>query len=188
MKLNVRIKSLVFFLVLSCNSYQKSMMKEGNINNAIENLVIDFSQKEKNKINTVYKIRIDKKTHDLYKFNIGSEDKVYMYARVSIGSKAIGFPSKFLEVNKRLYIWEDSTQVVSKEIIEKLHEYKVLDSTLYKIDMGQLPQDKTPVFTTDESKKNLNYFFCKKDISKFEKIKTNKFIRVPDYPKVSCEN
>lgn len=187
MKLNLKIYILLIISVLSCNSYKKNIIKIGNQNDAIENAIYDFSNTEKGEVNKVYKIRIDNESSDLYKFVVRNEINVYTYKRIKIGDKVSGFPSRFIEVKNRLYVWEDSTQILNKDIFEKLQKYKVLDSTIYKIQNKELPQNKTPLIMTDESKKYLNYFFCKKDISKFKKIKTSKYLSVSDYPFVNCK-
>ena len=187
MKPNFKIFLLLIISLQSCNGYKKKLIINGNQGNAIENMIMDFSNTEKGRINKVYNISIENESTSLYHFNIDSVDNVYTYKRVSIGNKVSGFPSKFIEVKKRLYIWEDSTQIVSQEIIKKLHKYKVLDSTIYKIEIGELSEEKAPSYKTNELRKSLNYFFCKNNITQYIKVKTNMYITETNYPQIDCK-
>lgn len=179
------IITIIFFI--SCSVKEKlEIKKKGNLNDAIINVIIDFSKTNFSKDKSVYFIRNDKSSEKLFSFSISQRNKIYFHNKDSIGAKTKFFPTQFKEINKRLYIWEDSTVVINKEIINILQKHKVLDSTFYKIELGLLPKDTEVYIISNELKKAFFYYVCKNNISKFVKINRNKVYPVSKYPKVDC--
>ncbi len=178
---------LILIFIVSCSIKEKlEIKKRGDINDAITNVIIDYSRIDLIKDESVYFVRNDKSSDKLFSFSISDRNKIYFHDRDSIGSRTKYFPTRFKEINKRLYIWEDSTVVISKDIMGKLEKYNVLDSTFYKIEKGLLPKDTEVYFTSNELKKAMFYYVCKSNISKFVRIHRNKVYPVNKYPEVDC--
>lgn len=181
------IKFLVFFFICSCGSNKNSQLFEkGGKNEAIQNAITDFAKTERNRKNMTYNILEVSESDELYCFIIGESPKIYPIPNDTVGATSEYFPTRFKEIKKRLYIWEDTTVVITKEIIQKLHEYKVVDSTIYKIKTGELSVEDSPLLTSNDSQKDAFYYICKENISKYKKIKTNRVMPVEKYPKVDC--
>jgi hypothetical protein len=175
---------LVFFV--SCSVKEKLEIKStGDLNDAITNVIIDFSQTDFSKKRTFYYVRKDDSSNKLFSFSVSDRGKINFHLRDSIGVKTKYFPTRFKEINKRLYIWEDSTIVLSSDFMKKLQEYEVLDSTFYKMEKGLIPI-KPVYFTSNELKKAMFYYVCKSNISKFVKINRSKVYPVSKYPEVDC--
>ena len=187
MKINLSLFNILFILILSCDTYQKSQfIKSSGQDEAIFNIVMDFSTTQKNSENRVFTVRKDEESKDLYSFSISESFKVFVQSKDSIGASPKYFPTRFKEVNNRLFVWQDSTAKISKEVIQKFHQYSLIDSTIYKINAGKLPADSMPYITTNDLKKAVFYYVCKDNIEKFKKINTNKVLSISKYPVVNC--
>lgn len=173
----------VLVLIFSCNSVNKlSLFQTGGIQEIMSNLIIDFSETTNTEKGKVYEFYMRNDTGNISVFGVDDNPKVYMDIINQVGKKSKYFPNRYKEINNRLYIWNDSTVAVSKDFIQKLNEYKVVDSTIYRIQKGELSINKWPLITTKESKKSYIYFVCKKNISKYFKKYTNKIKSIEDYP------
>ena len=181
------IKILVLFFICSCSGNRNSQLFEkGGKNEAIQNAITDFAKNEINKKNMAYRVLEVSESDELYCFIIGESPQIYPIPNDTIGATSEYFPTHFKEINKRLYIWEDTTAVITKEIIQNLHKYKIVDSTIYKIKTGELSVEDSPILKTNDSKKEAYYYICKENIKKYKKIRTNRILAVEDYPKVDC--
>lgn len=187
------MKRILYFmgtllLISSCMSINKfSLFQTGGIQEIISNLIIDFSETTNTEKGKVYEFYMRNDSENISVFSVGDNPKIYMDTINYIGKKSRYFPTKYKEINDRLYIWNDSTVAISKDFIQKLNEYKVVDSTIYRIQKGELSIDEWPTITTKESKKSYIYFVCKKDISKYVKEYTNKIKSIEDYPIKGCD-
>ena len=169
-------------LITSCNS--KKVIRKINKQEIIENIIQDFSKENNGK---VFNVKEFSESKDLYCFVISAENnKIWPGVKDSIGANSTYFPNKFKEIDNSLYIWNDSTIKINVETIEKLQKYKVIDSTYYKIQIGQLSEDNYPVIKSDDSKKSTFYYICKKNIKKHKKIISNKVLSVSKYPDNVC--
>ncbi len=179
---------LILIFIMSCSVKEKLEIKNtGDLNDAITNVIIDFSKTGKSSKNNFYYVSQYKNSKNLYCFNVSNTSKIYLHLKDSIGVKTKYFPTQFKEINKRLYIWEDSTVVISKQMLDRLQKYNVLDSTFYKIQKGLLPKSTEVYFTSNELKKSFTYYVCKTNISKFVKIYTNRVSPISKYPEVDCK-
>ena len=176
-------------LIFSCKSVNKlSLFQTGGIQEIMSNLIIDFSETVNTEKGKVYEFYMRNDTENISVFGVDDNPKVYMDTINYIGKKSRYFPTKYKEINDRLYIWNDSTVAISKDFIQKLNEYKVVDSTIYRIQKGESSIDEWPTITTKESKKSYIYFVCKKDISKYVKKYTAKIKSNEDYTFISCND
>jgi len=162
------------------------MIQKGLKQDAIINVVNDFSNINKSKTNTVYEVHELEESNNLFCFMITKRDKVWPQPHDTIGAVSKYFPTKFKEINKNLFVWNDSTSILSKELISKLQNYKAIDSTVYKIKTGKLDDSNWPIVKSDDSKKAVFYFICKENISKLYKQNLNTIKSPENYPKVDC--
>ncbi|WP_415376085.1 hypothetical protein [Patiriisocius sp. Uisw_017] len=63
----------------------------------------------------------------------------------SIGANPINFETEFYKQNNRLFLKESKNIKISKELIDKLNEYNIIDSTYFKLKSGELSRDQIPV-------------------------------------------
>ena len=158
---------LILLNGISCSSYKMSLHKSGQENEIIENAILDFlntnsSKRESNG----FDIEIQDLNNEISTVVIGSitKNKLELTKSDTIGNKSKRFPSKYYEMENKLFVIIDSTYGLTKEMINKLSEYRILDST--GINTGV-----RPLFTINESKKATHYFFCKNDITQYKSIK-----------------
>lgn len=179
---------VLIVLFFSCSSHHgnSEIMKIGGKNEAIVSIIEDFSKTEKGKKNKAYYVFENADSEDVYSFSFFDEYINYVNARDTIGAQAKYFPTRFKEINGRLYIWDDPTLKISRDIISIMHKYKVIDSTIYKIEKGELTDEATPLFRTDDSKKYIFYYVCKNNSLNFKKITSNRNLKLSQYPNFLC--
>jgi hypothetical protein len=185
----MKFKILLFFLVItSCDTTKNIKLKdEGNINDALINTILDFSKSVKFE-NKMYYVRKDENSKDLYRFTYTANYTYYITKEDIIGSKSRHFPSSYKEVNGTLFIWKDSTKIITKKIFSLLTQNKIIDSTLYKVKEGILPENNYVSVVTDESKKYTMYYVCKNNINRFLRVYSNTSPPPSRYPLVDCSN
>ena len=175
---------LLFFTVffIKCNSSKDLITKSGGIESAIKNSIIDFTHSSIFKKKQAYEIYAEEINDEIYGINFNKIDvnKIFPRKEDSIGSFSAYFPSEYIIRGNKLFIWADSSKSLKIDIINKMSEYKIIDSTIVKTGGVQL-------FHINEKKKGLDYFFCKKDLRKYKKIKTNKALGHYPIPNLNCE-
>ena len=165
--------TLITLISISCaNAY---MIKGERKEDAIKNIIIDFTKTKNNKIESIYEITELKSSDKLYAF-VFNERKWYTPKQSdTINGKTKSFPTSYVEYKKRLYLWHDNDSIISKGLIDVLTKYKLMDSTLIKKERGLfVSEDEFPIIKTDERARYYYYFVCKKNISEYVKVKSNK--------------
>ena len=84
-------------------------------------------------------------------------------------------PTKYVIVRGKLFYWRDEKHEVTEDIIGVLWRYNVLQS-----------ESIIPDFFEDENAKGAHYFFCKKNLSKYKRVVTNKALGYYSPPRVTC--
>ncbi|AXT61472.1 hypothetical protein D1816_14295 [Aquimarina sp. AD10] len=168
---------------------------------AIENVILDFSSLnrvyKKDSIfkvtytDTFYNMDIEKVKEGHYKSAKG--EKTYLdYCLVSITANdhkmffnsrsdndiKYNLPSKYLEKDGKLFYWWDKNDSVTNETIKVLEKYGLLQN-----DDGW---SKLPEMSTNDSKKGVDYFFCRNDLSEYKRVITSKSIEYYTPPKLDC--
>src|SRR5690606_6633341 len=193
MKNHIRnLTGLLFvgIFIISCATYKKELHHgEGTLEQARMNANIDFANSSY-KTPRKYLERRNGKPFDVFwitewkieKINnryilgiLPEKDEISLQTKDIIGKKTAWFPTNFVELNGKLFLWHDSLAPLSKEVIEIIHTYGILDSISVKRDLGLLPEDfeDNRTISTDDKLKGVDYYFCKDDISKYKKVKTN---------------
>lgn len=162
---------LILTTILFCckTVKQDELYKDSGQEKAILNIIYDFSKTEKNKKGKYYEIIEVEDNNGFYRFLISNRNKTSIDTFKIINTKSKHYPSKYKEINNRLYIWADSTVAISQEIINIMDKYNAIDSTIYKIEKNLLPESEWPVLINAENIKVLSYYVCKKDVSIYGK-------------------
>src|SRR5690606_24220640 len=195
---------LVAIFIISCATYKKELHHgEGTLEQARMNAIIDFAnssyktprkylERRNGKPFDVFQVteRKIKKMQKHYVIGILPENDGHISLRPKdvIGKPTDWFPTKFGEIDKKLFLWHDSLVPLSREVIEIIHTYGILDSISVKRDLGLLPEDfeDDRTISTDDKLKGVHYYFCKDDISKYKKVKTNIATGYYTPPKLDC--
>jgi len=188
------MKSIIKYVILvillsSCGSWKSRLYKTGTIDEARLNAILDFTNTQKMYKDDRFIMVLDyEETSDLYCFSIFSEFQFMAELVDTIGvAPRYFFPTKYKEVDNKLFLWEDYSTIISNELIDKIHQYNVIDSTYYNIRDGRLPKDYLVTQTIDDSKQSVKYFICKKNLSIYRKVIDNKFYPKKKYPNINCE-
>lgn len=203
MKRNFNTILLIFFVFFGCKTYDKSLLYSGlgGVELARKNVIIDF-------INTYRTPNYYLKKRDYKPFNVFSfvrsrilNENLYLLSvlpndesiAVSIEDK-IGkiprkyFPNNYFEKEGKLFLWNDGSTPLRKDVLDVMSNYGVLDSTDVKIELGLLPDDfdDTRMIKIDDRLESYNYFICRNDISMFKKVLTHKAFGYYKRPKINC--
>lgn len=170
---------VVFFqLSLGCNSYKKQIKSNGDYEDAIHNAVIDFSNTSLFKKGLVFKVYHETIDDELYYIRIIEDfENKYLYSK----SKEIEdnkLPSRFYEIENKLFIWWDDNYSINEKTFRLLEKYGML-----KDDEGGWVMFLNQII--DEKKKGAIYYFCKNDLRIYKRIITN--LGVIPKPEVKCK-
>lgn len=151
----------LFIFIISCKSWKSNLARSGNIEAAAINAIIDFNKSKYGKFDTVFNLDIIHKDEFIGIGIISAPEKIYIIKT----NKSNVLPTRYIEFEKKLYYWYDNNYPISEQVVQKLLQYKVIDSveTIADID-----------FVNDDARKSVNYFFCKDDLRKYKRIFTNK--------------
>jgi len=157
------------------------LVPQGNQNDAIGNAIIDFLHTERlSKEDSVFSVSIDTVSNEILGINIlGYEDKLVIHTKNKIGTNHPYFPTNYFERDGKLFYWYDSTNSITDELLNTLSRYNKIDSTYVK---GTY--ELNVVF--DDSKKGVDYYFCKNDLTRFKKVRTTIAMGYYDPPKLNC--
>ena len=84
-------------------------------------------------------------------------------------------PSRYVIIANKLFYWWDNDYPVTEEIIAVLWKYNLLQKDLL-----------IPEFSTNDSKKGADYYFCKNDLSNYKRVITNKGMGYYKVPSLKC--
>jgi len=190
---------LISILNLSCSSYRKNIIADGDKNQAIKNAIIDFSNTsrlyrkhkvfEVELIDTLYRKVLEKidernsrwingKPYEgIIAVNISAMTNEFTYLLSdSIGVGKEYLPSRYIEQDGKLFFWKDYEYDVNEKTVEILKKYKVTRKDYLN-----------PIFVIDESQKAVGYFICRDNFTKYKKVTTNTAIGYYDAPNVECD-
>ena len=199
MKLNYSIFMILSFVVsISCNSYKKQFSENGSENQAIKNAVLDFINTNKlakkysvfdvKVYNPLYKQKLitisenSKKWEnecpydDLIVVNILGSDFKNRYLNNEIKNDNKEIPTMHLEMDNKLFIWNDKNVDLNEKTIHVLKKYGIITND--KLDSMNI---------IDDTKKGTDYYFCKKNLKIFKKMTTNIATGYYEIPKINCK-
>jgi hypothetical protein len=102
-----------------------------------------------------------------------SDSAIMVTINTRIGSYDPFFPTSFIEVEGKLFYWNDPSQTVSKDLFEVLEKYNNID---YRY--SDLPEIVGGVVNDNEA--GTVYLFCKEDLRKYQKKDISSFNRQPE--------
>jgi len=110
---------------------------------------------------------------------IGWPDKLFLDTTVDLSNQK-GIPSRFIELNGKLFIWWDKHYKLTDSAIEMLDKYHIIGrgghNDWYKFMPG-----------TDDAKQSAQYYFCKSNLSVYKKKITIIAIGHYDPPNLNCD-
>lgn len=181
---------IVSMMVNSCFVYKKNLFKgSGDIEKARINAIIDYTNKYNKKYSTFMIYDFENINTDYYCFTISPNlNKWSMDTIFEIGEYHRYFPNDFYIHKNKLFMWVDENKVFNKETINVLHKFNILDSINYKIQIGEIsPEQILPEFVIDHGIKDVDYFICKNNISKYKTVKTPWILEADYVPKLKCD-
>lgn len=173
------------FLVLlfsNCSSWKNTMVKKGNHNDAIQNAIKDFVNTSRlYNADSVFRVDFTEINDMIFGVTImDATNKLYPTKNNKVGSNLPDFPTNFLVLNSKLFYWYDSTKSINNDIILILSEYNQIDS----INVDSIVC--IPNLIIDDSKKAVDYYFCKNNLLKYKKVTTKIAMGWYRYPKLKC--
>ena len=193
---------IICFVLCNCVGYRSQLHKgEGDREQAIRNVIIDFANtyqtprsylKERDgKPFNVFVIRKwDTPMDDLFVISVLPwQAEITLQIQDSLGKVPRDFfPNRYLEKNEKLFLWNDGTNPLNKELLAVMDRFEILDSIDVKMELGLLPEDyeDTRMAIIDDKLKGVHYYLCKKNIEKYRKVKTNIALGYYDPPGLNC--
>ncbi|MEL6484470.1 MAG: hypothetical protein AAFP96_06450, partial [Bacteroidota bacterium] len=118
-------------LTQQCASWKKNLTSEGGEGGAIENAILDFSNSSRQfkEFNTFHILKVS--SEKVIGLSILGDSNKWRLGAIRIGNTNKYFPSRFKEINGKLFYWSDSTTVITKDVLEVMKKYKVLDTVQY---------------------------------------------------------
>jgi|AGTN01.1.fsa_nt_gi hypothetical protein len=170
-------------ILICCSATRKEIGNDEFRNEAIKIAINDFLDKcSLRKTDSVFSLSIYIDNDAILGISISGvhENKIYPSSKDRIGELTDIFPSRYIERDGKLLYWGDSTRILSEEIVNILAKYNQIDSTFVNDEKAY------PEFVIDEKIKSADYYFCKRDITKFKRVVTNKAMGWYDPPKLKC--
>jgi hypothetical protein len=110
---------------------------------------------------------------------IGWPDKFFLDTTVDLSNQK-GIPSRFIELNGKLFVWWDTHYQLMDSAIQIFDKYHIIGrgghNDWYKFMPG-----------TDDAKKSGQYYFCRTNLSVYRKKITNIAIGGYDPPNLNCD-
>lgn len=171
---------LVIILSNSCVSWKGNLLADGNNEVAINNAIIDFlnSSRFKDEFNAFHIIKII--NENTISISILGDTNKWLLGKMEVGDKNEYFPTRFKEIDKKLFYWSDSTTALNNDMINIMLKYNVLDTIKY-------PNYMIPDGTGKSSKKGVHYYFCKTNFLKYKKVYSTISIGYYEPPNLNCE-
>lgn len=152
-------------------------------NSEILNIAInDFLQVEKvSKLDSVFSVDIMVIDENIIGVSIISAlNKLIPTARNEIGSNHPNFPTQYCIINSKLFYWYDSTASINTKLIKALSQFHQIDS----MNVNEFVE--FPETLIDDSKKGVDYYFCRNNINKYKRVITSRGLGYYKTPKLRC--
>jgi len=157
-----------FLLLSSCTNdkWQQDLVQRGNLTHAINNAIIDFIHTSNlSKKDSIFTVSITEKNAKCIQVTIAiADDVVLPSAKDSIGAYDPSFPTNYVVNEGNLFYWNDSTQVITQELLSVLEKYDHID---YRF--NDLPFIVGGVH--NDGMEGIRYCICKKDLTKYTKTR-----------------
>jgi hypothetical protein len=168
------------FLCVSCSSWKEGLISQGSQNDAVLNAIHDFlhteNQRKKYNVFSVYLTNIN---DDLLSLNIGGNmNPILVVTEDRVKYSYDAFPTCIYEQDGKLFYWDDSTKVVTDDVIATFRRYNLVDTAITNTYI--------PDMIIDDSGKGVGYFFCRNNLLRYKKVHSNK--EWYKSPKLKCDN
>lgn len=162
------VLAIALLFLGSCAISRNTPIIKGEESEAIEIAINDFLKKcNLRKDDKVFSVTVYNENPDylgIIIFGV-SWEKLFATPKIKIGEKTT-FPSRYIEKKGKLFYWDDSTKVLTKEMIDALARYKHIDSTYHKTGFYEGEME---AYSCDETKKGIDYYFCRNNFAIFKK-------------------
>jgi hypothetical protein len=174
----------LIFLLGSCSSWKKLIVAKGDQNDAVQNAIYDFLHSEKiSKKDSVFYVHIKNINDEVLGIGIlGSVNRLLPGPDNKIGTNYANFPTKYIVQDGKLFYWYDSAYVITEDLITVLVKYDHIDTLNMKGFVG-IPETSALI---DDSKKGIDYYFCKCNLLHYKKVRTKTAMGWYDIPKLNC--
>src|SRR5258706_9418667 len=178
--------AIIFSAILlgGCSpSWKNLLVSEGNQEAAIQNAVYDFlNSVKKEKKDSVFYAYAKNINNDILGVNIyGTKDKVLISTEDSVTFSYRGLPTGYLEKNGKLFYWHETGKIatVTEELIVTLKRYNLLDTAVINVYI--------PARTISHGKKGVDYYFCKRNLLRYKRVRTVMAMGYYLPPKLNCK-
>lgn len=173
-----------FLLLGGCSitKWQDSLIKKGNVNDAVNNAITDFIQSSKLiKNDSVFSVSIVDENDERIHIVIGVADiDIYPTSKNKVGTYDHFFPTRYVEKKGKLFYWNDTTQFITQEIISVLEKYNHIDYYF-----SEYPE--ILVSAHNDGFKGVNYYFCKTDLINYKKSGVSNLSKQYKTPILKCK-
>ncbi len=165
--------SLCIFLLGSCaiHKWKSTLVSEGYVDEAISNAVTDFIHTSKlYKESDKFWIWIEEKEKTIIVSIILAYDVVRPTLSNKVGSYDPFFPSRYIEQDRKLFYWNDSTQMLTQDMLSMLEKYDLIDYSYSDQEMyvGGMHND---------GMEGMHYFFYKNDLRIYKKSRISNIMK-----------
>lgn len=165
--------SLCIFLLGSCaiHKWKRTLVSEGYVDEAISNAVTDFIHTSKVcKKGDKFWVEIKEKEKTIIISISLSCFVEYPTLKNKVGSYDPFFPSRYIEQDRKLFYWNDSTQMLTQDMLSMLEKYDLIDYSYSDQEMfvGGMHND---------GAEGMNYFFCKDNLRIYKKSKISNIMK-----------
>lgn len=176
------LSCLTCFILCSCSPWKQTLVSQGDINDAVENAIKDFTHTSKKllKDDKNYSIWIDSLKEDILFIYILGTDNVPLIANSEIkpGVQYGYFPTNYKVVDGKLFYWYDPLSFINEEILNVLKEFDHIYYQKYEYDF--------PEYSLDDAKKAAMYYFCMNDLTYYKKHVSSRSLPENKLPKMKC--
>jgi hypothetical protein len=175
---------LILFLLLlsSCSSWKGVLVSSGDQNDAVRNAIYDFINTERlSKKDNVFSVGVIDTLSDtvLGIYVIGNENTQLVITKDGTEFSYRAFPTRYLELDGKLFYWYDAAETVSDDLIDTFTRYSLIDTMIVNVYI--------PERIIDDSKKGVDYYFCKNNFLKYKKVRGTIAMGWYDPPRLRCE-
>jgi hypothetical protein len=168
----------VFFLV-SCASWKGLLVSKGNDEVAIHNAICDFlNTSPLSKHDSAFSISLKEYKEGILGISIYGATQKPLIVKNNNTFSYSGLPTMYIEKERKLFYWYDSTRTVTSEVISILKEYNHIDTAILNV---YIPTH------INHSKKAEHYYFCRNNLLKYKKVRTRIAMGYYEPPKLDCK-
>ena len=156
----------LFLQGCTSDKWQKDLVQKGHVTDAINNAITDFVHTSKlSKKDSIFTVSIAENNETCYQVTIAIADNVVLpSAKDSIGAYDPLFPTNYAVNRGNLFYWNDSTLVITQELLSILEKYDHIDYRFNELPfiVGGVHNDGT---------EGVIYSICKKDLTNYKKTR-----------------